>query len=136
MYQYFFTNIAVVKFTYVIHDVCRECKFTSLQSRGEHSRATRPGDRACVSCVTLRGALLNYCPALHALNRVKKKRGKETRACIVFAETFSREISRVQRIGEGSAAEITATDRLTIAIVITRDRALAVEKLIISRSGY
>lgn len=91
-----------------------ESKPTFIQSRGEHSRPTRPGDRACVSCVTFRGALLNYCPALHALNWVRKKRRKETRMHCFRRDFLSGDLTnhaRVQRIGEGSAAEITATDR-------------------------
>lgn len=104
------------------------CKFAFVQSRDEHPR-TRSPDRPCGSCVVF--VLLNYCPALHALNRVKKKKGERDLRAL-----FSPELSlgRSHESCTRAANRRRKCDRnyrnqpLTIAIVITRNRTLAVQK--------
>lgn len=73
------------------------------------NRARLP-DRSCETRVVFRGELLNYCPALHALNRPERKRERKNRALFSLGLSLGRShIMRTYRIAEGSAAEITAT---------------------------
>jgi len=103
----------------VIHDhVRQERNCVSLYDREINIRETRLLDRFCDSYVVFRGELLNYYPALHALNQPERKRERK-KSRIVFAGTFSRQISRIMRtyrIGEGSVSKLITTDRLRLQL--------------------
>ena len=102
----------------MIHDhVRQERNCVSLYDREMNIRETRL-DRFCGSCVVFRGELLNYCPALHALNQPERKRERK-KSRIVFAGTFSWQISRIMRtyrISEGSVSKLITTDRLRLQL--------------------
>lgn len=96
-----------------------DCVSLPLPSKNKHPSSAALPDRSCDSCVVFRGELLNYCPALHALNRPKRKRERKNH--VLFSLGLSPGRSHESCAYTESPKEVRSklSRPLTIAIVIT-----------------